>query len=114
MPNRTDTRCRDTFIAAIRKAEPMLDLSYDECCEPGSERFVTWEWRSDRLDLAWFAFCAAYKPPSDVDPETVLGKLTSIRDRHGESAVLIAINGATLPEIIEVIETLQKTAKETP
>ena len=77
MNNRTNPACRTAFIAEkTRQTGQVRGLEWkpDNPCRGPED----WDWECDQTDYEYRGFCLLYKPPRDVDPETLLGKLKAI------------------------------------
>lgn len=106
MNNQTDPACRDDFIAAMEVKGHDLDLTWQEGDDEGP-----W-WDDAHTNDAFNGFCAAWQPPRDVDPESVLGKLHEMA-RHTSKLPLPRTieDGVSVMDIIDTIESLQRKAE---
>ena len=101
-------KCRAAFIAAMEAAKMNFDLSFTEHNDGG------WVWGNGITSNVFDGFCQAWNPPADVDPESILGRLKAMQIDESHPISWIANSSATvhLPDIIELIESLQQQASD--
>ena len=102
-------KCRAAFIAAM-EAQGITDRMEWEITEAGT----SWDWLHEGTADNYFGFCLNYREPSDVDAESLLGKLKEgIANGYGDVIYMVAgMTAYTVPiaGVIDLIETLQQTA----
>ncbi len=95
MTNRTNPRCREAFVATIESSGGNVDTAYTD------------------YESAFLGFCLLWKPPCDVAPESVLGKLKQlVSTGHSDLGTFSGFVGfrsvCEIRDLIAVIETLQQ------
>lgn len=105
-------KCRDAFIAAMEASGGHYDLSWYSLVIDANS--TDWRWSDGVTEQIYRdGFCLAYKPPRDVDPETVLGRLRRLLDA-GVDYILDVRDPrnidivVSVPKVIDLIESLQQ------
>ena len=95
--NAQDPACREAFIAAMEAS----DLEYNTFCYPADSGEEP-DWQDDSTCGVFRGFAMLWRPPRDVDPTTLLGKLKAAYN------IGLRTYGVNVEGTIELIESLQR------
>jgi hypothetical protein len=126
MNNQQNPECRDTFIKVVKTGEnhpsrivadrvdTPLDLSWehDRRYDARDDVIKTWRWINHDTARVYDGWCLLYKPPRDVYPESVLGKLKQLCVTPDTAFENVLGGRIKVADLIDLIESQEQRVKE--